>query len=232
MAKFKERLEALRLRRKGWSIGDIARKVEVSKGTCSLWCRDIVLTKKQIDKLWRKDMEGAYLGRLKAAENRREERMERMKSYAKQGKMDVAKISERELFILGVGLYWSEGDKKSRQMVFANSDPGMILVWLRWLKTIFNVGVDGVSCYVGINELHEQRVPEVEKYWSEITGIPRDRFTKASLKRVANKKIYPNSDKHYGTLFVRTLKSTNLNYRIMGMIEAVSEQFMATRDKI
>lgn len=44
MAKFKEKIKARELRHRGESIKDIARKLKVSKGSVSRWCRDIELT--------------------------------------------------------------------------------------------------------------------------------------------------------------------------------------------
>ena len=51
MAKSKEKLQALRLRRKGESIKKIAKLVKVSVSTASLWCHDVELTDSQIENL-------------------------------------------------------------------------------------------------------------------------------------------------------------------------------------
>ncbi len=41
-------------------------------------------------------------------------------------------------FLLGVGLYWGEGDKPRRPgeltLGLSNSDPGLLRVWLRWCR--------------------------------------------------------------------------------------------------
>jgi len=44
--KFKEKQQALILRRKGYSLKEISELLSVSKGTASLWCNNIVLNKK------------------------------------------------------------------------------------------------------------------------------------------------------------------------------------------
>jgi hypothetical protein len=42
------------------------------------------------------------------------------------------------LFLLGVGLYWGEGNKVQKpsgsKMGLSNSDPGLLRVWLRWCR--------------------------------------------------------------------------------------------------
>jgi len=51
MAKSKERNRAIELRKKGESIKVIAKKIGVSKSSTSIWCRDIILSPMQIQKL-------------------------------------------------------------------------------------------------------------------------------------------------------------------------------------
>lgn len=48
MAKSKEKLEAINLRKKGQSIKYIAKTLSVSIGSVSLWCKDVVLTEEQL----------------------------------------------------------------------------------------------------------------------------------------------------------------------------------------
>ena len=52
MAESAQRLEARRLRRRGFSINEIAKSVGFSKRTVSRWCNDIVLGSKQKQILW------------------------------------------------------------------------------------------------------------------------------------------------------------------------------------
>ena len=49
MAKYKEKIKAQELRERGRSIKEITKTLNVSKGSVSVWCRDIKLTKKQIE---------------------------------------------------------------------------------------------------------------------------------------------------------------------------------------
>jgi len=51
MAKPIKKSQALELRKKGKSIKEIARQLEVAKSSVSLWCRDIELAPKQIERL-------------------------------------------------------------------------------------------------------------------------------------------------------------------------------------
>ena len=49
MAKYKEKIEARKMRIGGISIDKIALKLKVSKSSVSLWCRNILLTPEQIE---------------------------------------------------------------------------------------------------------------------------------------------------------------------------------------
>ena len=51
MAKFKERIQARKLRKDGKSVKEIAQSLNVSKGTVSLWVRDIILSVKQLERI-------------------------------------------------------------------------------------------------------------------------------------------------------------------------------------
>ncbi len=66
-------------------------------------------------------------------------------------------MSERELFVAGIALYWAEGSKKRRVVRFCNSDPRLIRVIMEWLKRNFNVKTNELAVHIGINEIHKPR---------------------------------------------------------------------------
>jgi len=221
MAKTKEKNKAIELRRKGSSIKDIAKRIKIAKSTVSLWCRDIELTSEQIERLCQKRIKGGYPGRIKGARMQYERRIKKIKKYNKEGIKQVGKLSNRDLLIAGLALYWGEGSKKTRSVSLSNSDPKIIKFAIKFLKRIFNIDKNRLSAYIGINQLHESRVEEVENYWSKITGIPREQFTKTTLIKAKNKKNYSNFSVHYGTITIKVRKSSDLYYRIMGLIKGL-----------
>ena len=221
MAKSEEKNRALELRQRGMGVRDIAKRIGIAKSTVSLWCRDIELTPVQIQHLHEKWICGGYYGRMKGARMQHRQRLERMAIFQKQGMDLIGKLSNRDILMVGIALYWGEGDKKGRQVKITNSDPKIIKFILKWFKQVCTIERDRISLYVIINEIHRSRVGEVEKYWSRITGIPRNQFTKTTLIKAKNKKNYKNFPVHYGTLTIRIKKSTNLHHQIMGMIEGL-----------
>jgi hypothetical protein len=75
--------------------------------------------------------------------------------------------------------------------------------------------------YTTINEIHKGRLDEVNKYWSQISGIPIEQFRKPILIKAKNKKVYENFNQHYGTLCIGIAKSTDLYYKILGWLRGL-----------
>ena len=223
MAKFKEKNKAIILRHKGESIGDIANRIHVSKSIVSRWCRDIVLTKKQINDLHKKMMVGSYKGRMKFLEGIRAQRKKETDRLKKEGIKDIGGVNRRDLFIAGVALYWAEGTKSSNaeETSFSNSNPAMILCMLKWFQEVCNIEKDRFIIQIRINKVHKKRVKEVENFWSKVTKLPLKQFTKTILINVGSKKVYTNSN-HYGTVRVRVKRGTPLRRKIIGWIEGLS----------
>jgi transcriptional regulator with XRE-family HTH domain len=222
MAKYLLRQKARELRGKGISVKTIAEELGVSKGTVSLWVRDIILSIEQMEKLKNSALRGAELGRLKSALLQKNRRLKIIYDAKQLGVQQLSKLTDREFLIAGVALYWGEGSKKSREFSFCNSDPEMVKFLIRWLQKCFNVRSEDIKASVGINEIHFKREEVVRKYWSEVLEIPLNQFTKTSFKKVANKKVYQNFDHHYGTIRIKIARSGALYYKVLGLLEGLS----------
>lgn len=160
---------------------------------------------------------------LRAASRKKHtERLQKEKRLEKLGMTVVGKLSKRDTFIAGLALYWGEGYKGlSQELGFTNSDPAMILFFIKWLSRVYKVSPDKLILRVSINTSHTKRVSEVESYWSRLTGIPLAQFTKTSLIKTAHKKVYGNESVHYGTLRVKVRSGTDLRRQILGSIKKI-----------
>jgi hypothetical protein len=221
MAKSKQKIKARQLRKQGKSIRKIAKLLNVSKGSASIWCRDIELTGAQTKALQRSMLKGSYAGRIKGARMQKERKEKKIHYYIEKGLKEIGKLNKREFFIAGLSLYWGEGSKKRPATNFYNSDPLIIKFMIKWFKEIFHIENERFLMYVTINKIHRRRLTKVIKYWSEITNIPIAQFRKPILIKAKNKKIYENFESHYGTLCVRIAKSTELYYQILGYLNAL-----------
>ena len=230
MAKFKEKILARKLRNKGNSIKQIAKIIGVSKSSVSLWCNDIYLSELQRDKLNTISINAVKKGSLIANENKKRERLARLNYYKLVGTNKINKLSKRELFLVGAALYWAEGGKNQRKVVFINSDVNMILLWIKWVENCLGIIKDRLICRVEINEKYIVKLNKIENYWSKIIGVPKEQFRKASIKHVKSNKLYENDSNYYGSLQITVKKGTNINYEILGYIEGLVRA--AKRDKI
>ncbi|MBM3258011.1 MAG: hypothetical protein FJZ05_02260 [Candidatus Nealsonbacteria bacterium] len=221
MAKSKEKNKALELRQRGESIKDIAKKLKIAKSTVSLWCRDINLTSKQIERLHKKMIYGSYKGRLKGARVQYKRRIQRVEEWKKRGIKFINRLSNRDLLIAGIALYWGEGAKKKRSVSFSNSDEKIINFMIKFFRKLWKIDKNRFVGYIGVNKIHKKRIEDIENYWSKTTKIPREQFTKTTLIKAKNKKNYKNFPVHYGTFTFKIRKSAELYYQINGLIEGL-----------
>ncbi|WP_329038101.1 hypothetical protein OHT61_13285 [Streptomyces sp. NBC_00178] len=207
------RAKARELRLQGMTYDAIQVELGCSKSSISLWVRDLPRperrrTPEQASEIARRGWEARL-------EMRETERV-RTRSAAEA---EIGPLSPRELFLVGVGLYWSEGSKskphrRQERATFVNSDPDMIEVYLAWLR-LLGVGPEHLRFHVHVHETAD--TPAVERFWVALTGAPPGSFGKTTVKRHSPKTNRKNVGEHYrGCLMVRVLRSADLYRRIEG----------------
>lgn len=222
MAKFEKRLEARKLRRQGWSIRSIATHLDVSRASSSVWCRDLELTAIQRKRLVQNAINAGLQGRLIGAEMNRRKKEERVRFHQEAGKRAFQGITKREFLIAGLSLYWGEGSKKSR-LGFVNSDPAMIQFMFRWFQEAMGVKKKDFMPRIFINAIHKPRIAKVLRFWSGLLQLPAQQFGNPVFINRNPRKVYENYDSYYGLLAIHTSKSTELKYRILGLIDGLKD---------
>ncbi len=140
------------------------------------------------------------------------------------GRQKIEKaFTEKEMNYIGTALYWAEGFKKDRRLGFANSDPTMIKLFLFWLEKSLGVPKSEIRLRVGINKLFENRIKEIEQYWSDTTGIPLNQFQKPFYQNSKLNRLYPNHKTYFGVLRIRANRQRKVFGMILGMIEGMKE---------
>lgn len=225
MSKGAEKLEALRLRRKGFSIKEIAKTLHVSPGSVSLWCQDVALSASQKAVLEKKRYLAGQAGRQKGADMNRAKRVSALDLAKKHAESQVKEISTRELFYLGLGIYWGEGVKsRTGQAAVVNSDPRILRVAVRWFVECMEVKKEDFRPYVYISEAHRSRESVIMKYWVKVLDIPPRQFKTPIYLAQKPKQKYENHDSYYGVVALRVVKSTNLKYRILALLEILDSR--------
>jgi hypothetical protein len=219
-AKDAVRAQARELREKGLDYEEIAAELGVSKGSVSLWVRDMPrpphLSPKESNK---RAVEG--MRRYWAAQ--------RPVREAARGKVvtaaaaEIGELSDRELVIVGAIAYWCEGEKnkpwrRCDRVTFINSDSGLIALFLRFLE-VAGVERDRLTYRLSIHESAD--VAAAERFWLKVTGAEPEQFKKPSLKRHNPKTVRRNTgDDYHGCLVIGVRLSAVLYQRIEGWAQA------------
>jgi len=186
------------------------------------YSRDIVLSEEAIQNIVIASESKSTKSILRYTESLRKRRQSEIVRDIQKGALLIGGLSERDILCVGIGLYWGEGYKTgSQEFGFTNSDPAMIIFYIRWLRVVFNIPLEDLILRVSINELHKPRILSIEKFWSSVTDIPLRQFAKASFIKTTSKKIYNNPSIYNGTLRIKVRRGTVKRRIVLGAIEAL-----------
>ena len=121
--KVEEQERARALRAEGWTMPDIAAELGVARSSVSLWTRDVPFTP------------GPRRSRERGPNVLQRRKADEIERLRVEGSDIVGHLSDRDLLIAGTALYAGEGDKRDGSVGFTNSDPRMIDLFCRWLRT-------------------------------------------------------------------------------------------------
>lgn len=221
--KYKEKKKAIFLRKKGKTYSQILSLVSVSKSTLSVWLRSVQLAKKQKQKITQAKIEASKKGGLA----RKEQRIKNQKDIYEKALKEIGNISKRELFLMGVCLYWAEGRKEktwcpSARFSFSNMDPYMIQLIIVWLLKACKVEKSMIYFSIYLHENHKDRVDQVKKYWSKVTGFPVNHFSRLYWKRNKIKTKRKNiSENYFGLMCVQVRNSSSFVRKINGWFKGI-----------
>lgn len=224
------RQKAVILRKQGYTYSEILKQVQISKSTLSGWMSTVILSEQEENKIKLKKINAA----LKGGQARRKQRLELLKTIKEKAQTEIEQVSQRELWFMGVMLYWAEGSKEKlyRQgsdVIFSNSDPFMNKLFLKWLETCLKIPQDQISLAIYIHENEEKRIDAVVDFWQSVIGYNREKFDKIYYKKHTLQSNRRNKgDQYYGLLRVRVKKSTNINRKIAGWIEGIIKNVLGS----
>ena len=202
------------LRKQGYSINEISRQLGVSKGSVSLWVRDIVLSKKAQNIIRNK----LTAGQLKSREVHRkqtEAKENAARSYAQKVLRGIS-MNRYEMQLMCAMIYWCEGNKSTRDLVFfTNSDPKLIRTFLYLFRESFDVDETKFRVCMHLHDHHNEE--RQLKFWSKTTNIPKEQFLKSYIKQNTKKRIRENYQgcvqvRYYDVTIARKLLSLAREY--------------------
>ncbi len=156
-----EKIEQLKqLRREGHSIEGLVKILSIPKSTVWHHIQGIKLQKK-------------YILKLKA--NQGGSRLKKERDLIKAGveaKM-LLTSPDKYLYATAASLYWAEGSKGRCELV--NTDGEMIKLYLKILRNYFKIPEERIQPILRIFSNHDKTA--CLNYWSNITDIPKNKFT-------------------------------------------------------
>jgi hypothetical protein len=186
--------QASNLRKQGYSYEEISKKLSIAKSSAHLWCKNIILNKSA-----KKRIAGRLaIGMAKAKEVLRNKRNKLIQGTIENVDLYLKYQSDNSYKILCSFLYWGEGEKSTNKIIFANSDPKMIVTFITLLRSSFELDEKKFRALVHVHEYHNEK--EIKEYWSRLTSIPLSQFSKSYLKPHTSKIIRAG---YKGTISIR-----------------------------
>lgn len=220
------RTQAITLRFEGKTYREILAVVPVAKSTLSLWFRSVSLSKEQ-EQVY---SERKRLAGLRGGMARRKERVERTSQIIDSARNEITSLDHERLGLIGATLYWAEGSKekingRGQRVAFSNSDPRMILVFLKWLTIYLGVSRQNILFNLYIHENYRLVSEEHVAFWRNTIGVGYNTLERVYVKKhnlsPKRKNVHSN---YHGQLNVIVKNSVDLNRRIAGLIEGICSQ--------
>ena len=216
---------AIALRRDGFTYTYIADQLHISKSTLSGWLADVPFAPNQAT------IESIGSAKAKAAEKRVSMRQNEFLQIEKEVELEIGEVTDRDLFMFGLGLYLGEGSKTNSTIRIVNADPKVIQISVAWFLSL------GLTIEHFLLTLHLYPDSDIEKclhFWSTTTTIPICQFGKVQIDTRDNKKAVNTGKLPYGTahLGVRSLGKKEFGVVFSRKIQSWTEEVIRKRSGI
>ena len=213
--------EAIELRKNGYTYSEILKQIPVSKSTLSLWLRSVSLSRRQFQRITKKKLAAQQRG----GDARKREKLERSERIISAAVNEIQAISMRELWLIGIALYWAEGSKekssRGHQTVFTNSDPKMVKIFIKWVNECLGLSPNQVIIELYLHQMYQDSLTTHLEFWNQILGMQYNMPKKVYFKKnKLSSKRHINVDYH-GQLRIVIRNSTDLNRKIKGWTDGI-----------
>ncbi|OGD61584.1 hypothetical protein A3A71_04145 [Candidatus Berkelbacteria bacterium RIFCSPLOWO2_01_FULL_50_28] len=213
-----KRLRALELRKKAMSYSQIKSMLGVSKSTLSLWLRDFPLSHERIQEL-----RGSNEGRIeKFRDTMRQKKEKRLDEVLKRELKDLSPLTERELYVAGLFLYWGEGGKTNPfELSLGNTNPKIAKFFLHW--AMHCLGLPKSKIKARLQLYVDMDIPKEMEYWIKTLDLPIENFHKPYIKATTLRGLTFKGYGH-GTCDLR-ISHRDSSEKVLMAIKALSEKY-------
>lgn len=174
--------QAIKLRRKGYSLRRIAKDLEMPKSTLSGWLKSVILSEDQLKRLQENSLKNLIKARKKAVVWHNNQKNLRIQEAEQRALTAFTKINFNDPRIQELALamlYLGEGGKTKSGTLLGSSDPLILKFFLLNLLKNYQIKMDNIKCSLHLRA--DQDIAKLTKYWAKELGIPIKNFTKPSV---------------------------------------------------
>ncbi|HRN96057.1 MAG TPA: helix-turn-helix domain-containing protein [Candidatus Levybacteria bacterium] len=222
MARILDRQKALQLRSQGKTYTEIRRELGIPKSTLSEWLSTLTLDPKQLKILQKKKAKSREIAIEKTRVVKQNKRNDRLTAVYNEERALLIPLTQRELLIAGLFLYWGEGGKHLQGSIsLNNTDPAVIKFYLYWITQVLHFPKSTVK--VALHLYSDMDEVKEKKYWSYELRIPLQQFTKPYIKKSKRSEIDQKGFGH-GTCGLR-VNNVRMKEKIIMGIKALSDHY-------
>jgi transposase-like protein len=206
--KKEQRLAAIGLRKSGKSISEIVREIGSSRGSVSVWVRDVVLTEDQMRCLASRSGSGQLIGSNANKDRALDKRLE-----CQRIGREMVEGCDQE-YAMGCMLFWAEGSKTKNSVIFTNCDEDMVAFFVRFMRRYF--GCSDVDFTLKLNVYLDNGLSadDIERFWTKHLELPKECLRKSLFRRGDGK----GGKYKYGVCTVG-IYNTEIAQKIFGSIQ-------------
>lgn len=217
-----DKQQAIKLRMEGMTYSRITAELGISKGTLSLWFKNLKSLQSTKKTNVRKSNENARKHML-AMNVARADKLMRIYGDAKQYALSsFPNNSKHTLFVAALMLYLGEGDKslKNNNVRITNTDPHVLSLFAHFLEQFCEIPRARMRAWVLLYP--DLSIEECLMFWSQKINLPRDNFYKSQVIKGKHK----TKKLHYGvgTLIIGDKR---LKVQILEWIELLCQKLEA-----
>ncbi len=211
MAKRLLKQKAIELRLLGYSYSQIKSELGTPKGTLNGWLKDMPLSEERIKEL----KQNGHRSVEKFRNTMMRKRDDRLQKVFKNVSNDIGLLTERELFIAGLFLYWGEGWKTSScTTALTNTNPNMIKFFIKWLELL---GIKKEKIKIHLHLYVDMDIEMSIEFWVKELNIPRNQFRNPYIKKSLQSSITYKSGFGHGTCNIIVENRYLSEYVMMGL---------------
>ena len=185
------RERVFKLRKEGNSYNYISEKTGIPKSTLSGWLSGISYTpnKTTIERIGKARASAGYV--------KAKQKLQSFENAKREAKKEIGEITNRDLFMLGIGIYIGEGAKTNDIVRVINADPKIIKFAVKWFEKVCGLSRDNFR--LRLHLYPDNNTKQCINFWSNVSGIPANQFQKTYIDERKDKKIFKRGKLPYGT---------------------------------